>query len=215
MFIKDFCHRVNISDQITKQTGLIDNHNTCIVVHLKSSKKSFKLEAGASPLSMNIFQFQVDLRDIIGGISPCNTSRFCFVLNATVIRFSVMNTGLTTKAKSFDLSMAAASTFVNNGSATISQDYTVTKSIKETTETTLASSYSSMNSFNVRAGVEYEEDEGIPSICSEKIKASLSVAYTKEWTDTQNKNNTRRNETSTTFSINQKIELKPCKQNTK
>lgn len=188
---------------------MIDNHGNCIVVHLENNE-SFKLEGGRSPLSVSINKYQAYFQSKLVGISSCNSSSPCISLNATVTRFSIISSKISTQAKSSDLSMAAESTFINNGWAIISQDYTASTTITEATETTLASSYSSMESFSVKAGVEYEESAGIPSVCSEKVKASLSAAYTNEHSNTKNQSNTRRHEIQTTFSVSQKIEIEPC-----
>ncbi len=152
--------------------------------------------------------------DPILAISPCRQSEECHVisLNASVIHFALAES----KAKSFasktsDLSMAATTTFINDGWATVSQEYQVTKTITEATEITLVESFSKMNNWYVGASLEVETKIGSWIVMSEAtIKASLSTAYTREETQANEEINTRRHEVSKEFSASERIEIEPC-----
>lgn len=173
-----------------------------------NSQRTEKYEGGQGTFSRSTYGFN---QAKFVSVEPCEVNTGCFELNATVTGFKILDIGIgSRRARPSDLSMGATTTFINDGWATVSQEYTATKTIVEATETSLIRTFSKMNNWNVQAGVEVEFEGGVPFIASNKVKASLQTSYTREHTDTSESGTTQRHETSTEFSVNQHIEIEPC-----
>ncbi len=106
--------------------------------------------------------------------------------------------------------MAATTTFINDGWATVSQEYQATKVITEATEITLVKSFSKINSWKFGASDDVDINTRWLFAVERNIRASILTAYTGKETKTNEESNTRCQEFPKEFSASQKVEIEPC-----
>lgn len=133
-------------------------------------------------------------------------------LEATVIKFEINSDPAYVNAISSasDISMSLTTTFRNNGTAIVAEEYSAKKSVIEATETSLMKNYTAMQNWSVETGVTTEFSADIPLVSKATVTASLKSAYNSEEYVSIEEEEIIRREVTTDFSVNQKIEIGPC-----
>jgi len=105
---------------------------------------SYKLRGGKSIQSQNLSLVNFDKG--VKSIKLCDERPYCLRLNATLFKFELSSQGLATLADNEYVSMTSKTVLFNNGSATVTQEYTAKKTISEEIALRRDSSLSEMNS---------------------------------------------------------------------
>lgn len=218
---KDICGCITLPE-FTNRVTRLDNHGNCINLYVSNfatppscTGSYITLKGGASYLSENLrnLTYSSTSWKRIMAISPCSEELTkCMKLEATVIKFEINSDPASVNAISSasDISMSLTTTFRNNGTAIVAEEYSAKKSVIEATETSLMKNYTAMQNWSVETGVTTEFSADIPLVSKATVTASLKSAYNSEEYVSIEEEEIRRREVTTDFSVNQKIEIGPC-----
>lgn len=208
----DVCGCINPPKFTHGIVDAIDNHGNCVKLYKERDCKgeSIEIAGGTSPESLDLAV--VDFDGSTKSLSMCGNTAPCIRLNATVFKF-VLNTNTTKIATQMipdEVDMAATTTFRNNGSATVSQEYSAKKILKEYYEVNRVKTMTEMHKVNVDLGVSYEGKFGIPIVAQHTVTASLNFAYNFEKNTTEEESEKYTREEEREFVSSQRIEIAPC-----
>lgn len=109
--------------------------------------------------------------------------------------------------------MAAKITIINNGSATLTQEYVASRKITESVEVSISKSKSFVYSHDFSNEFSMEASTGFNAFgfdMSVKVSNTFRYAYSKSAGEESGNSATQRNETEKQFSVSQKIEVPAC-----
>lgn len=109
--------------------------------------------------------------------------------------------------------MSSQTTFRNNGSATVSQEYTASRTVKEISEIQRVKSMTTMNSVSVSKTVQTSVSVGWFFVKS-KMTTSLTEAYSYSVSQSSSESEKFTREEETLFTASQKLEIPSCNEYT-
>lgn len=189
----------------------INNHHNCVKLYANENcgGTSYEFQGGVSRRSQDL----ATVSSRFNSISPCGNYRNkCVAITSIITKLQLTPNSArqAIETTASDISMAATTKFINNGGATVSQEYAASKQIKETHETHRVDTASKSFSISFGYGITAEAEFGIPFVGKTKITTSVTNAY--NWNkETSTETGSRFvSEETVNYSVGQKIEIPPC-----
>lgn len=207
------CGRVELPE-FAQYPNSFDNHGMCVQIEVieNNIKQTVTEYGGRGPFSIaSQPSSSITHRNKFLSIEPCTVNeRACADIKAKVTKFSLSMPKYQQFVQNPMLSLGATTTFINNGSATVTQEYTATKSITQSTEVSLVKSTSKMSSWSVSNTVEFDVGWKVAEIVDLSFKESFTASYSRESSASESSGTVDRYENTTVFSVDQKIEIQSC-----
>lgn len=198
----------------TRQIQSINNHGNCIKLYENSScvGKTIELPSGSSTKTRNLgIYFGVPTRSI----SSCDDHFACVQLEAKVIKFEL--TSSVSRARllenAIDFELAAKTSFRNNGSATVTQEYQAMKKIVESTEISRSKGFTEMTRVETGEETEWGVSAGLsfgPFSAGSTLRNRVYEAHTMERNSSYQESETYFSQDEREFSVSQTIQISPC-----
>lgn len=189
----------------------MNNYGNCVKVYstLDCSGSKFKeIPPGKSTDSDSLDKLEF----IVRSISSCGTISSCVKLTSKVYKFD-LDFPEPDKNTAKDVELAAKTSFYNNGSATVMQEYHKEKKITETFTVSRSNTIRQMESSTVEAGFETTVSSSFSffgSSASVSATASLKSSYTIETSSESTREESYTHQEEKTFAITQQIQIPPC-----
>lgn len=199
---------------MTTRLNKLNNFGNCISVYPNPtcSGDPVEIPGGQNGLSQNL----PELGFFIRGVSACGVRRACVRLSSEIFKFEFeLDTGKAAEnIKSKMLDLATKTTFYNNGSATVFQEYEARKKVRESTTVSLSTSITKMHSSSVSSTVTSSTSEtgfnlGIYKQTT-KVTDTLKETYASQKSGTETESGSYTHEVESEFAVKQVIEVPPC-----
>jgi len=202
----DVCGCQDLPTKVSTNATRLVNYGNCVKIFQTDTcgGASKELPAGVSPDSEDLSSFGYFVRSI----SACGS---CGKLASQIYKFELFfeedEDELAGRARQVEL--AAKTTFFNNGSATVTQEYHASRTVRQSYTVTKSKSISSMSSYGVSAGVSV--GLGMKSgDYSASIGASVGGSLTKAYSESSSSGESWTEEEEKTFAVTQTIQIPAC-----
>lgn len=158
-----------------------------------------------------------DLGYYVRGVSGCGNRRGCIKLSASIFKMVILeDKSRASESNEQEIDLAAKTTFYNNGSGTVFQEYEASRKIRESSTLEISKSITSMERHTVENGTtkSWGVEVSIPKIFNAAVNVANGIekGYTTEKTETETETNTYTHEEENEFIVRQIIEIPPCAQ---